>query len=173
MLHHLILAIEKHGDEIWSRVFNKVKTASQLGEIRRVPEAYLRAWLEDIPRNLGERLADIDDEVVRKRYVHFGRLCFTDSVPLHEAVNTLHILKREIIGYVRDQGMVQTFHDVYAQDDLRARVGRLFDTLVYRLVLGYEQGLVEHADRMPPMCRLPLPPKSDVEGDGPAGQAVA
>ena len=75
---------------------------------------------------------------MRKRQEAVGRLRFEQSVPLHEAVHGLCLIKNTIIEFVEEQGIPRDTIGLYAEEELEHRLGKFFDQLIIHLVRGYE-----------------------------------
>jgi hypothetical protein len=137
----LIQLIENHSDLIIARVLSRIRDDPHLPGFQKMPEAELRAWWGTLLSHLSEWLSQTGDEDFGKRYEALGRRRFEESVPLHEVVYAVQILKREMINFVREQGFGQSSLEIYAEEELEHRLGRFFDWLVYHLVRGYEEAL--------------------------------
>ena len=136
--HRLIQAIENHCDQIMAGLIWQIRRDPDLTHLRALPEPELREWGCAIIRNLGTWLVAGRDQSLARRYEGLGRVRFEESVPLHEAVHALHLLKDRMIDYVRESGFAQTAAQIYAEGELAYLVGRFFDWLVVHLVSGYE-----------------------------------
>lgn len=139
--HKLIQAIESHCDPIMAALICQIRGDPDLTHMRRLPDLELREWGCAILKNLDTWLLAGRDVSLAKRYEALGRLRFEESIPLHEAVHALHLLKDKTIDFVRESGFAQTAAQVYAEEELEYLVGRFFDWLVYHLVRGYEEAL--------------------------------
>lgn len=137
----LIENIERHCDPIMASVVAEIRRDPELRRLDRLAEPELREWGCDILRKLGHWLGAGHDRALAKRYENLGRVRFEESVPLHEAVRGLHVLKRKTVDYVRDWGLAQSAAEVYAEEELEYLVGGFFDWLVEHLVRGYEEAL--------------------------------
>ncbi len=155
MLFRLVQVIEDHGEEICAHVLGQVRQSAYLAHIRMLPVSEIRDWLMDIAPHLGQRFQAREIAELRSRM--FGRLCFQESIPLREAVHLLHRLKNRMTDFVRDQGIEQNALELYAERELDRWVDRLFERVIYQLVCGYEEALLDATRRMPTVCRLPLP----------------
>ena len=140
----LIAMIEDNWETIAARVIGKIRHDPEMTVLRKMPESELREWGREITRNFGHWLASSEPEVAR-RYESVGRTRFQQSVPLHESVHGLHLVKNAILDFIRDQGIEQTTVHIYAEEELEHRVGRFFDCVVYHLVKGYEEALRQAA----------------------------
>jgi hypothetical protein len=134
----LIQLIEDQWEPIAARVIGQVRHDPELVETRKLPETELRDWAREILKHLSHSLSQSGYRELGARYEGLGRLRFAESVPLHEAVHAIHILKNRMIEFVRDRGFESTTVEIYAEEELEHRVGCFFDWLVYHLVRGYE-----------------------------------
>jgi len=148
MLYHLIRTIEDHGDDIWHRLIRQVERDEHLSGIRRIPEIQLRDWLQSVALRLDQYVIATGGSTVRLRRdcTALGRTCFEEGIPIHEAIRTLQILKHGILELASEEGILRSSGDLYAQEQLRFYVSRLFDDLVYHTLLGYEEGLLKNVD---------------------------
>lgn len=137
----LVQLIEKNADEISRRLIETVRMHPELPALARQSDTELQQWSAEILENLGYLLLARKDEEVKRRYQIMGRMRFEQSIPLHEAVLRLQLLKDKTIDFVRQQGFPMTSLQLYAQEELGQRVCRFFDALVYHVVCGYEQGM--------------------------------
>ncbi len=108
--------------------------------MRKLPEPDLRERSREILQNLGAWLVSKDHELAR-RYERLGQTRCQEGVPLHEVVRTLQIIKNNMIQWVRDQGIGQSPLEIYAEEELEHGADRIFDTMVYYVVRGYEKEL--------------------------------
>ena len=137
----LIQFIETHWREIVTRFEHKLLRDPGLRHFAELPESDLRGRAENILRNLGRWVAHPESAELGRYYEELGRLRAAESIPLHEVVHALHLLREEIISFVHDQGFAQTSVELYAEEELEHRVSVFFDHLVCHLVRGYERAL--------------------------------
>jgi hypothetical protein len=142
----LVQMIEDHSEQIAGKVLRRVHQDPELPAMRRLPQSELKDRCQDVLKNLGHYLSVNKKDELVIRYETLGRRRFEESIPLHEVVRTLQILKESMIGFVRDQGVWQNSLELYAEEELQHRVGQFFDKLVYYVVRGYEEG-IERASR--------------------------
>lgn len=100
----------------------------------------MRDWCQKILENLGELLSRPKEEDFQ-RFQTLGKTRFQENVPLHEAVLRFQILKDQILGFIREQGMPMNAMQIYAEEETGRRVGRFFDACIYQLVRGYEEAM--------------------------------
>lgn len=137
----LVHLIEANCDQILTRTIHQIRHDSELRHLRKLADAELREWGQHILENLGHWLAASKEGELAKHYEAVGRLRFEESIPLHEAVHGLLVLKNKMIDFVQDLALAKTPVQLYAEEELEHRVGRFFDMLVCHLVRGYEEAL--------------------------------
>jgi hypothetical protein len=137
---NLIRMISDHWEEIAERVLQRVRRDSKLLEFGRLPEPELRQRAREILQNLGNWMVSREEDLAQ-RYEQLGRQRCEEGIPLHEVVYALHLLKECMIQYVRDAGLRQTHIELYAEEELQRGADRIFDTLVYYFVRGYERAM--------------------------------
>ena len=133
----LIHLIQSHHREIADRVIREIGRHPDLVHLRCLPEAELRDRGAVILEHLESWLVSERDEIVRKQE-EIGKLRFQQSVPLHEVVIGLLLIKNKMLDYLEEQGNPRDSLGLYAEEELEKRIGRFFDTLVVHSVRGYE-----------------------------------
>lgn len=139
----LIHLIEDHWQAISSSVIQEIRSDPALRHIRALPETELREIGRTILRNLGHWLTAPkgDQDIIAEQYETIGRLRFSESIPLHECVRALQLVKAKTIYFVCDQGLSQSSIDMYGANELERRISAFFDHLIYHEVIGYESAL--------------------------------
>jgi hypothetical protein len=132
----LIRLIETHQEEISARALHDIRLHPDLSQIRNLQDLELRERARRILGQLGKWLAE--DEELAREYEHLGDTRFEESIPLHESVRALFIIKDKMIDFVKEQGVKRDSVELYAEEELERRVDRFFDELVIHLVRGYE-----------------------------------
>src|SRR5579864_5131997 len=132
----LIRLIEAHQEQISTRVLHDIRHHPDLSHMRNLQDSELRERGRQILAHLGTWLAE-DDELARE-YEHLGDTRYEESIPLHESVRALYIIKNKMIDFVKEQGVKRDSMELYAEEELERRVDRFFDELVIHLVRGYE-----------------------------------
>jgi hypothetical protein len=133
--------IEDHSEQITNKVIRLIRKDPELPKINRLPESELRDRALEVLRNLGHWLSASRWDELAGRYERLGRERFEESFRLHETVRCFHILRESMIDFVREQGVLQSSVELYAEEELEYRMGRFFDNLVYHVVRGYEEAL--------------------------------
>lgn len=134
----LIHLIEAHQEEISTTVLHDIRRHPDLSHIRNLQDAELRERGRQILAHLGKWLAESREEELAREYEHIGKTRYEESIPLHESVRALYIIKDKMIDFVKDQGIKRDSMELYAEEELERRVDRFFDELVIHLVRGYE-----------------------------------
>lgn len=141
----LVQMIEDHCEQITERLLRHQRQDPALVQVRKLPESELRDRAGEVLKNLGHWLSAGREGELSSRYEQLGRRRFEESIPLHEVVRSLQILKENMIEYVREQGIRQNPVELYAEEELEHRVGLFFDRAVYHTVHGYETALRQKA----------------------------
>ncbi len=143
---NLIRLVSDHWEEIAERVLRRVRREAKLLEFGKLPEPELRERAREILQNLGNWLVSREQDLAH-RYERLGRHRCEEGIPLHEMVYALQLIKECMIQYVRDAGLRQTPMELYAEEELQRGADRIFDTLIYYFVRGYEHALRQRAVR--------------------------
>jgi len=134
----LIELIEAHAEKISNRILRQIRRDPSLAHLANVPEAELRERAHQIVQNLGDWLEFGDDQTLAWEYQNVGKRRFEESVPLHESIRGLCLIKYAIIDYILEQGLDRDTVELYAEEELGRRVAHFFDRLVIHLARGYE-----------------------------------
>jgi hypothetical protein len=134
----LIHLIEAHQEQIASNVIREIRHHPDLAHFHKLPDAELRERGQQIMEHLGHWLSAGHEAEIEQRYEALGKARFVESIPLHESVRALAIIKNKMFDFVHEQGLARTSIDLYAEEELERRVGRFFDTLTIHMVRGYE-----------------------------------
>ncbi len=139
----LIRMISDHWEQITCRVIKRIRRDAKLLELGRYSEADLRERARESLQNLGTWLVSREADFGR-RYERIGRMRFEEGVPLHEIVYAFQIIKEQTLQYVRDEGLIGSPLEIYAEEELHRGADRIFATMIYYVVRGYEQAMREH-----------------------------
>ena len=134
----LIHLIETHHKELADRVLRETFRRQDLPHILRLPEAELRERNRLLLEHLGEWLLG-DEEKMERLQESVGTKRFEQSVPLHESVHALCLIKNTVIEFIEEQGIPRDTIGLYAEEELEHRLGKFFDQLIIHLVRGYER----------------------------------
>ena len=133
----LIHLIETHHKELADRVLREIWRRQDLPHILRLPEAELRERNRLLFEHLGEWLLG-NEEKMKRLQESVGTKRFEQSVPLHESVHALCLIKNTVIEFIEEQGIARDTIGLYAEEELEHRLGKFFDQLIIHLVRGYE-----------------------------------
>jgi hypothetical protein len=135
----LVHLIESHHKEIGERTLRQILHSPDLPHLQRLPESELRERSRAILEHLGEWLSGKEKELeIAKIQEMLGKRRFEQSVPLHEAVHALCLVKNDMIDFIEEQEFQRDCLGLYAEEELEHRIGRFFDALTIHLVRGYE-----------------------------------
>ncbi|HLY15694.1 MAG TPA: hypothetical protein VKR61_00660 [Bryobacteraceae bacterium] len=134
----LIHLIEAHQEQIAANVIGEIRHHPEMAHFKKLPDAELRERSQLILENLGDWLSAAREQDLAKRYEVLGKDRFEESIPLHESVRALAIIKYKMLDFVHEQGLTRTPLEVYGEEELERRVGRFFDLLTIHMVRGYE-----------------------------------
>lgn len=143
----LIRLIEVHHQDIADRIIREIWRHPELVHLRRLPESELRERGKALLENLGDWLAAKNNEDLMKQQEAVGKRRFEQSVPLHEVVRALCIIKENMVDFIEEQGIPKDSLGLYAEEEMEHRIGRFFDDLIVRTICGYETAWhkAEHA----------------------------
>jgi hypothetical protein len=132
----LVQRIEGHSEQICGLVAEEIRRDPQLQSIASLHRDELACRARDLLGNLGHWLVARDPEVAHWSEP-LGRSRFEHSIPLHELIRCLLIIKSRLIAFSR-QELSGTALQIYAEEELEHRVGRFFDEVIYYVAKGYE-----------------------------------
>ncbi len=139
----LVQLIEDHWQGITTAILHQIRSDPRLHHISGLPETELRDIGRAILRNLGHWLTASGSEqrMVEEQYEGLGRVRFAESIPLHECVCALQLVKQRVVEFSRDHEFAQSSVEIYAEEELEHRLNQFFDDLVYHEVIGYEEAM--------------------------------
>ena len=135
----LVRLIESHEEEIAASIVRSIRHHPELAHLGKLPEPELRERGHEILKNLGHWLAHGNEAKLVLEYEAIGKVRFEESVPLHESVRGLCLIKDKMIEFLDEQGFGQDAFALYAEEEFERQVGRFFDVLVIHLARGYER----------------------------------
>ena len=117
----LIQLIETHHKELTDRVLRETWRRQDLPHILRLPEAELRERNRLLLEHLGEWLLG-DEEKMERLQESVGTKRFEQSVPLHESVHALCLIKNTVIEFIEEQGIPRDTIGLYAEEEMEHRL---------------------------------------------------
>lgn len=141
----LIHLIESHAEQITSLSIQKIRRDPKLAHLARLPDGELDERGREILKNLGHWL--VDKEKIEREYESIGKERYDESVPLHEAIRGLCLVKETMFDFIHEEATECNCMELYVEEELERRVGRFFDLLIIHLACGYEIEL-RHARRV-------------------------
>ncbi len=134
----LIRLIESHEEQITANIIWSIRHHRDLPHLATLPDLELRERCQEIVQNLGHWYAQGNDERLAREYEAIGRTRFEESMPLHECVQGLCLIKEKMIAFLDSQGIDPDCLALYAEGQLVRCIGPFFDLLIVHLVRGYE-----------------------------------
>ena len=80
-----------------------------------------------------------DARDLTERYERFGRRCFHQGIPLHEAFRGMSLLREKMLDLAQEHMISNSSIELYAEEELDRRLGRFFDRLAIHLARGFEE----------------------------------
>jgi hypothetical protein len=137
----LIHLIEAHREEIAANVIHAIRHHPDIVHMRKLPDAEFRERGQQILENLDHWLAAGFETEIAHHYEVLGKARFEESIPLHESLRALCILKDKMIDFVNEQAIAKNSVELYAEEELERRIGRFFDALMIHMARGYENAV--------------------------------
>ncbi len=141
----LVQTIEDNCERIAAKIIRQQREDPDLIHVGKLPESELRDRAMEVLKNLGRWLVAGSKGEIARRYESLGRRRCQEGIPLHEVVRSLHFLRQQIVGFVREQGIGQNAVQLYAEEELQHLAGLFFDGAVYHVVRGYEGAMSQAA----------------------------
>jgi hypothetical protein len=141
LTHTLIHLIETHEQDITRSIIAAVRHHPELPHLGMLPDVELREKCEEILQHLGHWLAQHNDEKLAEEFDSVGRARFEESVPLHECIRGLCLIKDKMIAFLDGQAVDRDALALYVESQLVRRIGPFFDLLVVHLARGYEAAM--------------------------------
>lgn len=141
--NRLIHMVESHSDQLNQRLLDSIRADERLKRFSQLPDSELLYRFEDVCGHLGEWLVLDDEEILRSRYENLGRERFAKGVPIHETVRLAQHFQQRLVRYVRSEALEQNAVELYAERELERLIEAFFHKVVYHLVRGYEEAVLE------------------------------
>ncbi len=157
----LLKRIEENWEQIASAVMRARDRDPHLSHYRNLSDDEIRDRIRDLTANLGAWLMAKDEARLTEHFESLGRRRYEQGLPLHDVIQKLMVLKREIRGFVSDQNLGLTPVEIYDELEMLRAMAGYFDFVIFRVAKGYEEALRANRDWDPGRFRLrvqrPLP----------------
>jgi hypothetical protein len=137
----LVHLVETSGEEIIDRWLAQIRRDPNMPHTRSLMERELRDWPRDMLERLGYWLSGNNEKDLALRYERLGKLCVRDSLPLHETIRRMSMLREKILDFVQEHLTSNSSIQLFAEEELERRLGRFFDLLIEHVAIGYEDAL--------------------------------
>jgi hypothetical protein len=134
----LVTQIEDHWEAISVRFLRQLRASHHLPHLSQIPESEITETCSRVLHNLGHWLVSSSDDEIARLYEKYGHDRYHQGMPFSEALRAVQLMKDATLNYIRDEFMVRTSVDVYAEEELEHQLGRFFDLMLYHLARGYE-----------------------------------
>jgi hypothetical protein len=137
----IVHLIEVSYEQVIDRTIAQIHRETGMVQVGKMLEQQLREWGTELAHNLGYWLSPGNAKDLAIRYELLGRQCFDQNLPLHEAVRGLTALREKMMDIAEESMLSNSSMELYAEEELDRRLGRLFDRLLVHLVRGFEQSI--------------------------------
>ena len=137
----LVHLIELNGDQIIDRVATQLHREPEITHSKSIQDCELRGLGQDLLKHLGDWLCAGDGHELAKRYAQFGKLCYQQGIPLHEAFRGMALLREKMLDVAQEHMISNSSIELYAEEELERRLGRFFDRLTVHMVRGFEEAV--------------------------------
>jgi hypothetical protein len=137
----LVHAIESKGDQIIDRVAAQIRREPEMTRGKSIQDHELHGLGEDLVRHLGDWLSAGNGDDIARGYQRFGKVCFEQQIPLHEALRGLCLLREKMLDVAQENMISNSSIELYAEEELDRRLGRFFDRLAIHLAKGFEEAV--------------------------------
>jgi hypothetical protein len=137
----LVHLIESNGDQIIDRVAAQIRREPEITHGKSIQDYELRGLGQDLLHHLGDWLSAAKGHDLALRYERFGRLCYEQDIPLHEALRGLSLLREKMLDVAQENMISNSSIELYAEEELDRRLGRFFDHLTVHLAKGFEDAV--------------------------------
>jgi hypothetical protein len=137
----LVRLIEVNGDQIIDRVAAQLRHEPEITHGKSIQDCELRGLGQDLLQHLGDWLCAGSGNELAQRYEQFGKLCFQQGIPLHQAFRGMSLLREKMLDVAQEHMISNSSIELYAEEELERRLGRFFDRLAIHLVRGFEDAV--------------------------------
>jgi len=139
----LVHLIELNGDQIIDRVSAQLRREPEISHGKIIQDCELRGLGQDLLQHLGDWLSTGTGSHLAQRYEQFGKLCFQQGIPLHEALRGMSLLREKMLDVAQEHMISNSSIELYAEEELERRLGRFFDRLAVQMARGFEEAVRE------------------------------
>jgi len=137
----LVHLIESNGEQIIDRVAAQLHREPLITHGEAILDYELHGLGRDLLENLGEWLSSGNFHELMRRFERFGTICYEQSIPLHEALHGLSMLREKILDVAQENMISNSSIELYGEEELDRRVGRFFDRLAIHVARGFEEAV--------------------------------
>ena len=145
----LVKLIETHAESLTREVVEDLVTNQHTPAFHSLVKSDLEPRIFKLYHNLGNWIADSNDNAICTEYEEWGRIRCHQGIPVSEIVYSLILTKKHLRRYIRDHDYIGFTNDrktsgelttleLYGIQQLNYAVGDFFDQALYYLARGYE-----------------------------------
>jgi hypothetical protein len=147
----LLQKLDSHWGELTHQVVRYIRADSSLPHLNeRLTDSEIRMQAQSIQAQLHHWIADPSSKELSRHYEAVGRVRCAEGVPLHECIRGLQLVKRRLVEYIRDENILESAMDIYAEEEFEHDLDRFFDEAIFEMAKGYE-GALRHSPMASPM----------------------
>src|ERR1700733_7846989 len=114
----LVHLIESSGDQIIDRVAAQIRREPQMTHGKSIQEYELQGLGQDLLGHLGDWLSAGNGHDLGLRYERFGKLCYEQEIPLHEALRGMSLLREKMLDVAQENMISNSSIELYAEEEL-------------------------------------------------------
>lgn len=135
----LIQLIEKHAEELSRELSEKVWSAPQCSDLRKVPADELEARTREIYRNLSDWLLNKTEDQLARRYTDLGATRVQQGVGYSHFLWAITATKEHVRAFIDREGLADNAMELNGKLELLQMLDHFFDRALYYAAVGYDQ----------------------------------
>lgn len=135
--------IERHSDEISSRIVSELRTSPRTWSFRDIPEDELARDVQVLLSNIGEWLSQRTERQLVDRYSAIGRRRYAQGIPLEQLIWAFVIAKEQVFNFVRREGAADGALELFSELEFMLTFTHFFDQASYAAVCAYKDAALE------------------------------
>jgi hypothetical protein len=138
----LLEKLDSHWEELIARVVRQIRSDPSLAQFNeRLTSSEIRLQAQTIQNHLHLWIRQPEGVDLSRHYEAAGRVRCAEGIPLYQCIRAVQLVKRTMVDYTRDQNVLESAMDIYAEEEFEHDLDRFFDEAIYELARGYEAAL--------------------------------
>ena len=135
-----ISLVEKRADRLKKRWVEMIQTHPATASYHTLDDEPLENSILQVYRNLGDYMDQpYDDDYLGNFFMNIGRARREQNVPLHELIFAIHLVRRNVMEFIMDEGVFNSTLDYHQVTEFWRRVMNFFDKNIYFVVIGFNE----------------------------------